>query len=143
MLRVLPATEIDMPEVERIFHESISLAPWIPEHARTPSDFAAESEGERIFTCRNLQDRILGFISIWEPEAFIHHLYVDPIHKRRGVGSTLLESLDRWLPKPWRLKCVETNTSAYAFYCSQGWQMIDRGQGVHGTYLLLEYDDDR
>ena len=139
MLRVLPATVSDMPNVERIFHETISVAPWIPEHARALPDFAAESAGELVFVCRNPDDCVLGFISIWEPEAFIHHLYVDPLHKRCGVGSTLLGSLDQWLPKPWRLKCVEKNTSAHAFYRALGWRTIDRGEGDHGTYLLLEY----
>jgi GNAT superfamily N-acetyltransferase len=143
MHRVLPAIESDMADVERIFSESISLAPWIPEHTRTPRDFAAESEGERIFVCRDPEDCITGFISIWEPAAFIHHLYVDALYKRRGVGTALLGSLDDWLPKPWRLKCVETNTSAYAFYCARGWHLIDRGHGVHGSYLLLEYTGDR
>ncbi|HIE89654.1 MAG: GNAT family N-acetyltransferase [bacterium] len=30
-----------------------------------------------------------GFISIWSPEKFVHHLYVDPKYQGRGVATIL------------------------------------------------------
>ncbi len=140
MLVIRSATASDIPEVDRLYRAAIRAAMWLPEQARFPMDFAAASAGERVFICRDDKDRLLGFVSVWEPESFIHHLYVDPQHQGCGVGTSLLASLADWLPQPWSLKCVEKNSAALSFYRSRGWRTQSRDQGEHGAYLLLQYN---
>ena len=79
-----------------------------------------------------------GFISVWEPDAFVHHLYVRRPDRRRGVGGTLLDSLDGRIPRPWRLKCLRANDEALAFYLNRSWKEISSGEGDEGPFALLE-----
>lgn len=80
----------------------------------------------------------MGLVGVWEPESFVHHLYVDVRFQRQGVGTVLLDALEGWLPKPWRLKCVQANHQALAFYHASGFRAIEAGQGRHGAYVLME-----
>ena len=42
-------------------------------------DYKKSTEGEKVFVAeRNKQ--VVGFISIWEADSFIHNLFVDPNH---------------------------------------------------------------
>ena len=91
-----------------------------------------------IFLGENEDGAILGFISVWEPDHFIHHLFVHPDHQRQGIGQLLLSSLYSWLALPYRLKCVAKNQVALAFYEKNGWVEVGRGVGEEGDYLLLE-----
>ncbi|MEQ8484456.1 MAG: GNAT family N-acetyltransferase [Pseudomonadales bacterium] len=44
--------------------------------------------------------------SIWTPDGFIHHLYVDPEFIGGGIGTLLLDATIRRLSKPVVLKCL-------------------------------------
>jgi GNAT superfamily N-acetyltransferase len=102
-------------------------------------DFARDTEGELIHLAEESPGgAILGFLSLWEPENFIHHLFVAPAHLRRGIGHALLADLHERLPGPSRLKCLTANLPALAFYRKLGWTEIDRGHSADGEYLLME-----
>src|SRR5271154_1997561 len=77
-------------------------------------DFEKETAGETVFVAEDGTGKLLGFISVWEPERFVHHLYVVPDQQRRGIGRRLLKSLAFWLPLPYRLKCKVRNEPACA-----------------------------
>jgi GNAT superfamily N-acetyltransferase len=79
-----------------------------------------------------------GFVSVWRPQSFIHHLYVRPEARGRGVASALLDALAQRLPYPWRLKCVRVNRIAMQFYGRRGWREVGRGRGVQGDHVVLE-----
>jgi GNAT superfamily N-acetyltransferase len=79
-----------------------------------------------------------GFVSVWEPDAFIHHLYVRNGSRGKGIATKLLNSLANQLPKPWRLKCVRANAAAIAFYLGHGWLEVSSGVGEDGPYAVLE-----
>ncbi len=91
-----------------------------------------------LFVAVGSDDEPEGFISVWKSEAFIHHLYVRPISRRKGVGKLLLKSLGALLPKPWRLKCLRANDGALSFYFSQGWKEVSSGDGDEGPFAILE-----
>ena len=109
-----------------------------PEDSLRLSDFDAQTDGELLLVAEERPTRLAGFISVWEPDDFIHHLHVERTHFRRGVGRALMFALPGWPATRYRLKCLVANKPALAFYRACGF--IERGAGVadDGDYLLLE-----
>lgn len=101
-------------------------------------DFEAQTLAETITIAENENGDLLGFVSVWEADSFIHHLFVAQSFQGRGIGRRLLESLTSWLPPPHRLKCAVNNPRAESFYRSQGWTEIGRGFSSDGPYVLLQ-----
>jgi GNAT superfamily N-acetyltransferase len=101
-------------------------------------DFYNQTEGEIIFLAEDSHKKILGFISIWEQDSFIHHLFISPEHQKKGIGTLLLNSLTPWLPLPWKLKCLTKNKPALNFYKKNGWIEIEQNTSNDGNYVLME-----
>ena len=130
----------DSVALARIFVESRLRAFYWQNPARFRlEDFEKETAGERVFVAEDGSGNPLGFISVWEPERFIHHLFIAPDQQRRGIGKQLLESLPSWLPLPYWLKCNPRNEAARAFYRKNNWIETGRGTGEQGEYLVLEF----
>ena len=83
------------------------------------------------------QGSVVGFVAVWQQDAFIHHLYVSAGSRRSGVGTRLLASLTPWLPLPWHLKCVLANSSAMRFYQARGFDCIALHAEPRPPYALL------
>jgi len=137
MFRVRPFEEKDRHAVATIYRQCRAEATWLPAAGMEP-DFARDTEGEVLLVAVGIDDQPEGFVSVWEPEAFIHHLYVRSGSRKKGIGTQLLESLRSRLRKPWKLKCVRANDAALAFYLRQGWLEISSGVGEDGPYAVLE-----
>jgi GNAT superfamily N-acetyltransferase len=114
------------------------LAEWLPAPERARGDFDRDTNGETIFVAVGEGGVLEGFAALWEPDSFIHHLYVRPEARRQGVASALLDALAGHFPFPWRLKCVRLNTVALDFYSRRGWKEVGSGKGVQGVYAVLE-----
>ncbi|GHY46459.1 acetyltransferase [Vibrio cholerae] len=69
---------------------------------------------------------VAGFISIWEPDNFIHHLYVATEYQGQGVGSMLLNGAKMKYDNL-SLKCMVQNQKALNFYLSQGFEIVSQG----------------
>ena len=124
---------------------TLSQATWLAPGAEIDTDFKRNSGGETVWVCPGRgagidlgsDHPLLGFIAVYAPGAFVHHLYVAPQALGQGIGRALVDSLAGWLPKPWRLKCVVANTAARAFYAHTGWVETERAMGSQGEYVLL------
>ncbi|MGZ5038327.1 MAG: GNAT family N-acetyltransferase [Usitatibacter sp.] len=114
------------------------LAEWLPGAEKGKSDFDRDTMGEEVVVSVGEDGAIDGFVSVWRPQRFIHHLYVRPEARRRGVAGALLGALAGTLPFPWRLKCVRANRVAMEFYAKRGWREVAQGSGVNGAYAVLE-----
>jgi GNAT superfamily N-acetyltransferase len=126
-------------ELERIYRETrLARFTWLRPERILESTLARDAEGEAVYVAREA-GLVLGFVSVWAQDAFVHHLYVDLSRHRRGAGSALLDFAARRHPGPLRLKCAELNQPAREFYQSRGWSAIDRGCSEDGDYLLLEW----
>ncbi len=136
--RALPA---DALPLQRLFHDCRARADWLPTKVRFEANLVEESKGETILVAIEDSGEVLGFVSVWEPESFVHHLYVRPDRMRIGIGRALLHSLKDFLPFPWRLKCPPGNVAALAFYARLGWRQIRAGGSEWGPYFLLEYGE--
>ncbi|MEZ5327002.1 MAG: GNAT family N-acetyltransferase [Verrucomicrobiales bacterium] len=111
---------------------------WIDPATIEPDDIRRDSDGEEIHVAVK-GGAILGFISVWSPESFIHHLFVSPDSQGQGVGVRLLEFACDAYQSPLRLKCVQMNEKALNFYKRNCWAVIDEGTSEDGSYLLMEY----
>ena len=81
-----------------------------------------------------------GFCSVWEPDSFVHNLFVAKGCRRAGVGSALLERAAQEFPLPLALKCVAENRSALGFYLSHGWKIQQEGYSPDGPYYWMAFD---
>lgn len=140
MLTIRPATPEDAAALQSLYAEAITTADWLPDSARQSPCFADVSVNEVIHVAVRDDGQLLGLVSVQVGDPFIHHLYVAPMAQRQGVGQQLLASLQPWLPKPWRLKCVSLNTRALAFYARAGWREVGAGESEHGAYVVLVSD---
>jgi GNAT superfamily N-acetyltransferase len=122
--------------LETIYRKCRAEAEWLPATVRGHASFSQDTEGEAILVAVGDNDDPEGFISVWEPDRFIHHLYVRQDARRKGVGSALLHALE--LPRPWRLKCLRANSDATAFYRTQGWIEVSSGVSEEGPFTVLE-----
>ena len=134
----------DTLALQRLIDEVYRNANWLPASANRSLDITLVTKGERTMVAVNRAGRIIGLLSVYEADAFIHHLYVAASTHRQGVGAALLGSLKPWLAYPWRLKCVCANTPALAFYAARGWVVEDEGEGEEGPYVqLIKHADHR
>lgn len=121
-----------------IYHRCKGEAGWLPPASRVRINFEEDTKGERIFLIHAPGGPPLGFAAIWEPENFIHHLFIHPEHQGRGLAPRLLAYLEGQILRPWRLKCTLANTRAHRFYLANGWQEKETAVGVDGPYVLME-----
>jgi GNAT superfamily N-acetyltransferase len=132
-----PADRDRLTEIFRVVRTMIF--PTSPIRAESVDDFLRETTGELVLVASDSDGVIQGWISIWQPESFVHHLYVDPSIQGRGVGRSLLAALPRWVPPPYRLKCLRANIAAMDYYTRRGWIEIGSGASEEGGYALLEW----
>lgn len=120
----------DEPALQQIYLDArISTFHWHSADEFKLEDFEESIEGETVFVAED-GDKILGFISMRNDD-FIHNLFVDVSEQGRGVGKVLIQhAFDEFLVKPVSLKCTVRNTSACAFYESQGW-VIEQANVAH------------
>ena len=134
---VRPATAADAAGLQAVYAMALGGADWLPPGAERDLDFARNSQGEAVWVCAEPGGPVLGLIAVYVAGAFIHHLYVARPAQGQGIGRALVDSLDAWLPRPWRLKCVIANAPALAFYARTGWVETGRDRGSQGEYAVL------
>jgi GNAT superfamily N-acetyltransferase len=132
-----PADRDRLTEIFRVVRTMIF--PTSPIRAESVDDFLRETTGELVLVASDSDGVIQGWISIWQPESFVHHLYVDPSIQGRGVGRSLLGALPRWVAPPYRLKCLQANAAAMDYYTRCGWIAVGSGASEEGDYALLEW----
>lgn len=126
----LPAlAELYLQERQKTFH-------WMPKESFKLYDFFKDTLNEEIYV---IYDRVVaaGFISLWMPDNFIHHLYIDSHYHKKGYGKKLLDHALNILGRPASLKCVVRNDNAVQFYKSQGWKVDETGKDIMGPYYLM------
>jgi GNAT superfamily N-acetyltransferase len=114
---------------------------WMDSSLFRADDFDRDTEGEIIWVAISDNEPV-GFISVWEPENFIHNLFVHPKVIRQGFGSALLDECLNHIGRPAVLKCASKNIRARDFYVSKGWGTVSEADGPDGKYLLMHFDEE-
>lgn len=122
MIRLME--EHDIPQLARLFLKSRRHTfHWVDPARFQLEDFEEQTKGEQVWVAEQ-GGNICGFIAIWQPDHFVHHLYVSSDWHGQGIGRALLE---RGLADSTHgsLKVATRNTAAVAFYHRLGWQNSD------------------
>lgn len=120
---------------DRAWHAGHPYAP-----RRIDSEILAEeTRNEQILVAETEHGEIAGFTAIYEPEAFVHHLYVDPSAQGLGIGRSLLERAVELAGGAASLKCQTRNPAALGFYRRLGWREADHGSSEFGPWVRLRF----
>lgn len=112
---------------------------WVDATLFARDDWFEQTEGEQVWLAERA-GRIAGVVSLWQPDWFIHHLYVAADCRGEGIGRRLLATALAECQQSASLKVAQLNTTALGFYYRQGWQNTAE-QGVcpiTGPWLRLE-----
>lgn len=138
MLSIAEFRKSDLKALQKIFLEERKRTfTWNDISEFKLDDFIKQTQGEYILTAF-WNDIPVGFISIWIPNNFIHHLYVDHAHQGKSIGSQLLTQAISKTNFPLTLKCLENNTKAIDFYIKKGFIEKEKGNSSNGIYILFE-----
>ncbi len=128
------ATSAEMPHLCLLYNQTVLQTEGLRDRTLSEAAFASATIGEVVLVATD-DSGIVGFVSLWEPDRFIHHLYVSPDAQGKGVGTLLLFHCEQRVGRPLNLKCSAGNERAYQFYENLGWVMRVRGMGSEGPYF--------
>ena len=112
---------------------------WVDKSTLSLDSFEKSTDGEIIYVAL-INDEIVGFISVWEHDSFIHNLFVVKRYRSLGVGKRLLEKAITIFKKPLTLKCVKKNLNATQFYLHNGWKIENEQTSSDGAYYLMSFN---
>jgi len=112
---------------------------WIDSSGYQIKDFDEHITDDTVYLAV-ADGKVLGFIAVYEPDNFIHHLFVADDAQGIGVGSKLLTMLTELNGRAQILKCMVKNEKALQFYYSKGFVEVGKGTGVVGDYLVLRHE---
>lgn len=142
MVELRRAGPADIAAVAALFDRSTSQAlPFLAKLHTLDEDrahFAGFLDTGRI-TLAEDDEGLLGFVV--ETDGHIHHLYLDPPARRRGVGTLLLADV-KTRQRRIDLWCFAQNLAGLAFYAAQGFVERRRTEGDNEQGLpdvLLEW----
>lgn len=110
---------------------------WRPMNWFRAVDFLRFATEEIVYVAES-NGQILGIVSLYRPESFVHCLYVDMPAQGLGVGTALLAHVAKEARGPLSLKVDEPNTRALSFYKRLGFTERESGDDVGTHWLLLK-----
>lgn len=130
-------------DTDRVLCAQIFSKAWnkaFPNKVRemSASRFVKETKGEHVVIAE-FSGKTIGFLALWEPDGFIHHLYVDPEYMGRGVGTALVGyARSKTQRSELSLKCHTKNVSALNFYRVLGFtEGEEHGEDEYGPWVRL------
>lgn len=79
---------------------------------------------------------IVGFVSIYTSDNFIHNLFVHPNSQGKGIGKQLLQVAEENLARPMTLKAAMDNPKSFSFYEKYGWHQVSIHEDADEPYIL-------
>jgi ribosomal protein S18 acetylase RimI-like enzyme len=138
LFKIIEFREDDLNSLRELFLKvRQSTFVWKDPESFDLFDFDTQTSGEYILTAF-YQEKIVGFISIWLPDNFIHHLFIDEKFQKIGIGKELLKAAIDKTGFPIKLKCLEKNTQAVAFYKKTGFIEKNKGGVGEDSYIAFE-----
>jgi ribosomal protein S18 acetylase RimI-like enzyme len=135
-----PATDADLPACADL-HDRVERAVfvWDPKTAYGLAAFKRSIAGEEMILAW-AGSAIVGLISVYRSENFVHNLYVDLPWQGCGIGRLLLDTALAAMDGAVRLKCEIANLPARRFYEGLGWREVARSGSRPGDWILYMSD---
>jgi GNAT superfamily N-acetyltransferase len=131
----------DLPALRTLYNESRRASFFWEKADYSIVDFDEATRDELVLVITKAE-KILGFVSIYLPENFVHNLFVDPKAGRQQAGTQLLTAALSVVKRPARLKVVSKNKMALNFYEKNKWIKVCEKVNVKEPYWLMEYQVD-
>ena len=132
------ATGTDSDCLAKIYLQSrIASGSFSSGKALKTEDFFNDTLEEEVYVYE-MNQRIVGFISIYQPDLFIHLLFVHPDYFGQGIGKELLTFAKSKYGLPLTLKCLVKNRKAQHFYEHLGFvreEKVKTGLVNHDYYI--------
>ncbi|MGI4851133.1 MAG: GNAT family N-acetyltransferase [Janthinobacterium lividum] len=110
-----------------------------PENEFQIGDYAKSVEQDKVWVAEE-DNTLVGFVSIYLADNFIHNLFVHPNYQNLGIGSCLLQTAEDNLSSPMTLKIALDNPKVCPFYKSHGWLEMSIHEDVPEPYILYKKD---
>ncbi|WP_343694900.1 GNAT family N-acetyltransferase [Flavobacterium sp.] len=141
-MKIVEIRESDFEPLKTLFlKERQRTFSWLDISEFQLDDFEKHTRGEDILVAL-IDDVPVGFISIWMPNSFIHHLYIDEEYQNQKIATELIKAAIQKTKLPLTLKCLEENIKAVEFYRRKGFIEKTKGRSENGTYILFELSKD-
>ncbi|MBT1701193.1 GNAT family N-acetyltransferase [Fulvivirgaceae bacterium PWU4] len=138
LVDILPFAEPDRSVLQKLYLQVRQASfIWLDTSRFKLGAFDDDTKDELILVAK-IGNKIVGFISAWIPDNFIHHLYVDNQYQHNGIGTKLLKEMVCRLQYPITLKCLKSNVSAIKFYERNQWHAKSEAVSEDGPYILFE-----
>lgn len=133
------AAEEDITNLRQIYYDSRKTHfTWLDSKQIDFSDFDLATMDEMVWLVEE-QGEILGFLSLYEPENFIHLFFIKPGQEGKGIGRLLLGKIMKNQCQSLSLKCLTRNQRAFQFYTKYGFVVISEGVDQQdGPFYLME-----
>jgi GNAT superfamily N-acetyltransferase len=109
---------------------------WRPLGHFQARDFIAFAQEEEVWLAY-MSDALVGILSIFRVENFIHCLYVSPDAQGLGIGRALVDFVHKKVGHALTLKLDVPNRNAISFYEATGWERMtgldDQGVDDYGV----------
>ncbi|WP_407480427.1 GNAT family N-acetyltransferase [Elizabethkingia miricola] len=133
LIQIVEKKDKDYSVIQGIYNMVQNKMPFLSEI----SDLKNALTGEVVYEAI-ADGETIAFISLWEPDNFIHYLFVNPLYQSKGIGLQLIAHLSEVYGKPLGLKCLLENTDAVRFYKKKGFYEKYRGTSAEGEYIYFE-----
>jgi ribosomal protein S18 acetylase RimI-like enzyme len=140
---IRPATDADLAACADL-HDRVERAVfvWDPKAAYGLAAFKRCIAGEEMILAW-AGNALVGLISVYRSENFVHNLYVDLGWQGYGIGRQLLDAALAGMVGAARLKCEIANLPARRFYESLGWREVARSGGRPEDWILYMNENTR
>ena len=105
----------------------------------TIGDFIQSTVGDEVLV-GEIDGVVIGFISLYLQDNFIHNLFVDPQYQGQGFGNQLLLFAETQLVKPMTLKVAMDNLKVCSFYEKYRWYKVAEFPNAQEPYILYRKD---
>lgn len=133
LIQIVEKKDKDYSVIQGIYNMVQNKMPFLSEIPDLKNALTGEVVYEAI-----ADGETIAFISLWEPDNFIHYLFVKPLYQSKGIGLQLIAHLSEVYGKPLGLKCLLENTDAVRFYKKNGFYEKYRGTSAEGEYIYFE-----
>jgi ribosomal protein S18 acetylase RimI-like enzyme len=127
----------ELPHLFKLYNKKTKqTTTWLDKDEVTLEDFSDQVEVETIYIAYE-EEKMVGFLTFYVPDNFIHLFFVDATSQGSGIGSKLLaEIVSDFEGEEISLKCLIHNNAAISFYERKGFTIVEtheleKNQGYH------------